>query len=73
LRDAASRDDRQIIGRAAHSLAGAGRNVSADALAARASVLEDNAGALSTAQLAAEIAAMRVDLDATLDQLRITA
>ena len=44
LRAAASRGDRHMIGRIAHSLAGAGRNVGADALAARASGLEDTVG-----------------------------
>jgi signal transduction histidine kinase/DNA-binding NarL/FixJ family response regulator len=73
LRDAASRDDRQVVRRVAHSLAGAGRNVGADALAARASVLEESAGALSAAQVTAEIAAMQADLDNMLDRLQITA
>jgi HPt (histidine-containing phosphotransfer) domain-containing protein len=71
LRKAAARDDRQIIGSVAHSVAGAGRNVGADALASRASGLEENVGTLSVTQIAVEIAAMQVDLDGALDRLGI--
>jgi signal transduction histidine kinase/CheY-like chemotaxis protein/HPt (histidine-containing phosphotransfer) domain-containing protein len=71
LREAASRDDRRMIARIAHSVAGAGRNVGADALALRASGLEETVGTLSVGQIAAEIAVMQVDLEATLGRLGI--
>jgi HPt (histidine-containing phosphotransfer) domain-containing protein len=60
-----------MIGRIAHSVAGAGRNVGADALASRASGLEETAATLSAAQIALEIATMQVELDGALDRLGI--
>jgi signal transduction histidine kinase/CheY-like chemotaxis protein/HPt (histidine-containing phosphotransfer) domain-containing protein len=73
IRDAASRDDHRMVGRIAHSIAGAARNVGADALAARGSALEETAGLMGTAQLALEIAALQTDLDAVIDRLGIKA
>jgi CheY-like chemotaxis protein/HPt (histidine-containing phosphotransfer) domain-containing protein len=67
MRAAAARDDTNAIYRCAHSVAGAARNVGAEALAKRASALEETVGSLSATRIAMEIAAMQVDLDATLD------
>jgi signal transduction histidine kinase/DNA-binding response OmpR family regulator len=71
MKQAASSDDRQTIRRTAHSVAGAARNVGADALAAHASGLEENVAPLGAAQIAAEIAAMQEELDAALDRMGI--
>ena len=68
MRAAAARDDRGLIYRSAHSVAGAARNVGANALAERASVLEQAVGSLSAARIVAEIAAMQADLDAALER-----
>jgi HPt (histidine-containing phosphotransfer) domain-containing protein len=64
MREAAARADSVAIYRAAHSVAGAARNVGATALATRASTLEQDIGSLSAARIEAEIAAMQADLDA---------
>ena len=48
---------------------GAARNVGADALAERASTLEQTVGSLSAAQIAAKIAAMQAELDVVLSRL----
>jgi signal transduction histidine kinase/CheY-like chemotaxis protein/HPt (histidine-containing phosphotransfer) domain-containing protein len=66
---AAARDDGTTIYRSAHSVAGAARNVGADALAERASALETTAGSLSAARIVVEIAAMQKELDAVLEGL----
>jgi CheY-like chemotaxis protein len=71
LREAALRDDRRTIGRIAHSVAGAGRNVGADALASRASGLEEAVGTLRVAQILAEIAAMQDELQGAFGRLGI--
>ena len=55
--------------RFAHSVAGAARNVGADALAERASTLEQTVGSLSTAQITVEIEAMQTELDVFLSRL----
>ena len=64
MREAAARSDAGAIYRAAHSVAGAARNVGATALAQRASTLEHDIGSYSAAGLETEIAAMQADLDA---------
>ncbi len=72
MRDAAKRDDSKTVYRAAHSLAGAARNVGADVLAERASALEQTIGSLSAAQVAAEIEVIQSELDAALTRLGVT-
>jgi signal transduction histidine kinase/DNA-binding NarL/FixJ family response regulator len=69
MQAAAARGDSNAVYRCAHSVAGAARNVGADALAARASTLEEIVGSLNQARIAAEIAAMQADLDAALEAL----
>jgi signal transduction histidine kinase/DNA-binding NarL/FixJ family response regulator len=69
MRAAASCDDGNTIYRCAHSLAGAARNVGADALAERAAALEETVGSLSAARIAAELAAMQVELETVLEGL----
>nr|WP_294511155.1 response regulator [uncultured Rhodopila sp.] len=69
MREAASRGDTAAIYRAAHSVAGAARNVGASALARRAGRLERDIGSHSVAAVEAEISAMQADLDATLEGL----
>lgn len=64
MRDAAAVGDIHAVYRAAHSVAGAARNVGATALAVRASALEHDIGSFSTANVEDEIAAMQGDLDA---------
>ena len=71
MRQAAGRNDSSTIYRSAHSIAGAARNVGADALATRASMLEREIGTFSAVRVAAEIVAMQLDLDAALNQLGI--
>ena len=66
---AASSKNLQTTYRLAHSVTGAARNVGADALAERASTLEQTIGSLSAKQIAAEIAAMQFELDAVLSGL----
>jgi signal transduction histidine kinase/DNA-binding response OmpR family regulator len=73
MREAASRADTQAVYRAAHSIAGAARNVGADALARRASALEQDIGSYSTAGIEAEIAALQADLDAAVAGLGLAA
>jgi HPt (histidine-containing phosphotransfer) domain-containing protein len=70
---AAACADSNAIYRVAHSVAGAARNVGADRLAQRASALEQKVGSLSPAELVAELAAMRADLDGTLERKKISA
>ena len=69
MNHAASSKDLQTTYRFAHSVTGAARNVGADALAERASTLEQTVGSLSATQIAAEIAAMQSELDAVLSRL----
>jgi signal transduction histidine kinase/DNA-binding NarL/FixJ family response regulator len=69
MRAAAARGDSNALYRFAHSVAGAARNVGADALAERASALEETVGSLDPARIATEIAAMQQDLDAALQAL----
>jgi signal transduction histidine kinase/HPt (histidine-containing phosphotransfer) domain-containing protein/AmiR/NasT family two-component response regulator len=66
MREAAGRGDTGAIYRAAHSVAGAARNVGATALARRASALEHEIGSYGAADLETEIAAMQADLDSAL-------
>jgi HPt (histidine-containing phosphotransfer) domain-containing protein len=66
----ASDQNRSVIYRAAHSIAGAARNVGAEALAKRASELEQTVGSLSATRIAAEIAALQLDLDVALAGMR---
>jgi signal transduction histidine kinase/HPt (histidine-containing phosphotransfer) domain-containing protein/ActR/RegA family two-component response regulator len=73
MREAAARGDTPSIFRAAHSVAGAARNVGATALARRASRLEHGIGSYSAAGVAAEIVAMQADLDAALAGLGLAA
>jgi CheY-like chemotaxis protein/nitrogen-specific signal transduction histidine kinase/HPt (histidine-containing phosphotransfer) domain-containing protein len=68
---ASARNDGKALLHAAHSVAGAARNVGADALAVRASTLEETAGSLSAAQIVIEIAAMQADLEALLGRLGV--
>ena len=67
MRAAVARDDGNTIYRSAHSVAGAARNVGADALAERASALEATVGSLSAARIAMEIAALQAELDTALE------
>ena len=60
MEQAASSKNLQTTYRLAHSVTGAARNVGADALAERASTLEQTIGSLSATQIAAEIAAMQI-------------
>ncbi len=69
MKQASSRKDVQTTYRLAHSVTGAARNVGADALAERASTLEQTIGSLSATQIAAEIAAMQTELDVILSRL----
>jgi signal transduction histidine kinase/DNA-binding NarL/FixJ family response regulator len=69
MRAAASHDDGNTIYRCAHSVAGAARNVGADALAERAAALEETVGSLSAARIAAELAAMQTELDLVLEAM----
>jgi signal transduction histidine kinase/DNA-binding NarL/FixJ family response regulator len=71
MHQAAEQGDGSLIHRAVHSVAGAARNVGADALAIRASALENGLGALSPVQIAAEVEAMQRDLDAALHRLGV--
>ncbi len=71
MHEAASRGDGDALYRMAHSLAGAARNVGADALAVRASALEQGVGSLGRDQMVAEINAMQIDLDAALLDLGV--
>ena len=71
MRVAAETGDGNTLYRVAHSLAGAARNVGADALAFRASALERGVGALSQSQMADEVSAIQRDLDAALVDLGI--
>ncbi|MEA2770251.1 MAG: hypothetical protein QOD93_3213, partial [Acetobacteraceae bacterium] len=66
MRAAAERGDGNTVYRCAHSVAGAARNVGADALAGRAAALEATVGSLSSVRIAFEITAMQADLDAAL-------
>jgi HPt (histidine-containing phosphotransfer) domain-containing protein len=68
---AATRSDGKALHHAAHSIAGAARNVGADALAQRASTLEETAGLLNPAQIVMEVAAMQADFETVLDRLRV--
>jgi signal transduction histidine kinase/DNA-binding NarL/FixJ family response regulator len=70
MQRAAARDDGKTIHLAAHSVAGAARNVGADALAERASFLEQSAGSLSPAMIAAEVTLMHAELNAIVRELR---
>jgi HPt (histidine-containing phosphotransfer) domain-containing protein len=72
MKEAAGHGDSGLIYRLAHGIAGAARNVGADALAARASALEETVGSLSVAQIDTEIAAMQRDLDVALSQLAVS-
>jgi CheY-like chemotaxis protein/HPt (histidine-containing phosphotransfer) domain-containing protein len=72
MRRAAATKDTQTTHRSAHSVAGAARNVGADALAMRALMLEQTVGSLSAMQIGTEVAAMQADLDAILDGFKIT-
>ncbi len=72
IRQAAASKESRTIHRLAHSMAGAARNVGADALAMRASTLEQTVGSLSATQIATEIEAMQIDLNAVLDHFRIS-
>ena len=69
MKQAASSKDLQTTYRLAHSVTGAARNVGADALAERASALEQTIGSLSATQIAAEIATMQTELDMVLSRL----
>ncbi len=69
MKQAASSKDLQTTYRLAHSVTGAARNVGADALAERASTLEQTVGSLSAAQIGVEIAAMQTELDVVLSRL----
>ena len=69
MKQAASSKDLQTTYRLAHSVTGAARNVGADALAERASALEETIGSLSATQIAAEIATMQTELDMVLSRL----
>nr|WP_294516078.1 ATP-binding protein [uncultured Rhodopila sp.] len=64
MSEAASRGDTAAIYRAAHSVAGAARNVGATALASRAGRLEHAIGSYSAASIETEISAMQAELDA---------
>ncbi len=64
LRAALERNDVASVTRQAHSLAGASRNVGAEALGARASLLEREAAALDAEIIAAELAALEGELAA---------
>jgi signal transduction histidine kinase/HPt (histidine-containing phosphotransfer) domain-containing protein/ActR/RegA family two-component response regulator len=59
MEEAASRGDTRTVHRTAHSVAGAANNVGADALAAKASNLENNIGSLTPAAIGEAIAVMR--------------
>jgi CheY-like chemotaxis protein/HPt (histidine-containing phosphotransfer) domain-containing protein len=69
MRAAAAREDANTIYRCAHSVAGAARNVGAEALAARASMLEESVGSLSATRIMMEVAALQTDMDAALHML----
>ncbi len=68
LREAAERNETERVYRLAHSVAGAARNMGAARLAALASALERNAGALSAAGMVAEAEAMQVAMRSVLDE-----
>jgi two-component system, sensor histidine kinase and response regulator len=72
MRQAAALDDSNTIYRSAHSVAGAARNVGAETLADRASLLEETIGSLSRSMIAAEVASIQIELDDALEALRIT-
>jgi signal transduction histidine kinase/CheY-like chemotaxis protein/HPt (histidine-containing phosphotransfer) domain-containing protein len=71
MREAAECGDTKAIHHSAHSVAGAARNVGVDALAERASALEQTLGSLSATRIMAEIALMQGDLDAALHWMGI--
>jgi HPt (histidine-containing phosphotransfer) domain-containing protein len=52
-------------------VAGAARNVGAEALAARASMLETSVGSLSATRIMMEVAALQTDMDAALHLLSV--
>jgi CheY-like chemotaxis protein/HPt (histidine-containing phosphotransfer) domain-containing protein len=63
LREAARRGDHQTLRQVAHAVAGMGRNVGADGLAAGASALEHGAEKLTEAELGRALAALDAELD----------
>jgi len=69
MRDAAEAGETERIYRLAHSVAGAAGNIGAEALAARASALEQSVGGLTRARVTEEVTAMRADMDAALAEL----
>jgi signal transduction histidine kinase/DNA-binding response OmpR family regulator len=71
MRAAAARGDSNTIYRSAHSVAGAARNVGADALADRASSLEQTIGSLNPAAIVTEIESMQSELDVALQGLKV--
>ena len=71
MREAAAHGDTRTIYRSAHSVAGAARNVGAEALAKRASLLEETVGSMSATCIATELAAMQEELDVALAGLEI--
>jgi signal transduction histidine kinase/DNA-binding NarL/FixJ family response regulator len=69
MRRAAEQGGTQQVYRIAHSVAGAARNVGADALAERAAATERNAGNLNCDQMLAEALALTADFEAVLADL----
>jgi signal transduction histidine kinase/DNA-binding NarL/FixJ family response regulator/HPt (histidine-containing phosphotransfer) domain-containing protein len=72
MKQAVGRGDSREVYCLAHGITGAARNVGADALAARASALEETAGTMSMKRIDTEIAAMQNDLEAALCQLAVS-
>jgi CheY-like chemotaxis protein/HPt (histidine-containing phosphotransfer) domain-containing protein len=71
MRDAASRNDLQTLGRIAHSVAGAARTVGAAGLDVVATRLQHDVGSLSASTICAAIDAMQAEFDAALAGLGI--
>ena len=69
MKEAASGKDIKTTYRLAHSVTGAARNVGADALAERASALEETVGSRARHGSPAEIATMQTELDMVLSRL----
>ena len=69
MQQAAARGDAYMLYRTAHSVAGAARNVGADAMAIRASAMEESVGSMSPARIASELAAMQQEFETALAAL----
>jgi HPt (histidine-containing phosphotransfer) domain-containing protein len=73
MRAAVERGQTASVYRMAHSVAGAARNIGAEALGTKAAALEAHVGELATSAILDALATMQIDLDAALADLGIRA